>query len=77
MPPKNDEPPPQQLKRRIKIMIVEQLLPLFPPKKPLFDEQPEPPQKSKIRIKNKQLFPPKPLLLHPQFVTSHINNTSK
>lgn len=61
-------------------MIVEQQPPLLLPKKPplpQFDEQPEPPQKSKIRIKNKQLFPPKPLSLHPQFVTLHIYNTSK
>lgn len=77
MPPNNDEPLPQQLKRSNKIIIVEQPPPLLPPNKPPVpqpEEQLEPPQNKRIRIKNKQLFPPNkpPLLPHPQFDTSHI-----
>ena len=67
------------MKRRNKIIIVEQPPPPLPPNKPplpQLEEQLEPPQNKRIRIKNKQLFPPNkpPLLPHPQFVTSHIKS---
>ena len=73
----NSDEPPQQLKRSNKIMIVEQPPPLLPPNKPPVpqpDEQLEPPQNKRIRIRNRQLLPPNnpPLLPHPQLDTSHI-----
>lgn len=62
------EPFPQQLKRRIRIIIVEQQLP--PPKipEPFLDPHPELPlqQNKRIRIKKIQLLPPKMLEPHPQ-----------
>ena len=59
------------------MMIVEQPPPLLPPppnKPPPPQLDPEPPQNKRIRIRNKQLLPPKIplLLLQPQFDTSHI-----
>lgn len=57
-------------------MIVEQPPPLPPnkPPKPQPDEELEPPQNKRIRIKKRQLLPPNkpPLLSHPQLDTLHI-----